>query len=256
MKLLANTVLSLCLIGSLASGAQAASCEQSFVAQASLANLRVRWRLASREEYVIDQTDRLLSAEFKDHLPSEVYEAIRVEDFSLVRFEADRISFVEVTGETKKPLAHFRIFSAGLEGPKLEVLPFFEIIHKEATVTREWKRMSSIALTHAGFSSLLATWQRLYKTEYTGRPVNLAARPVFEISRLMGTSDQAEVLKRELAKHQRLHPEALYFGYAKTVDQVRLYETLLGFNVVETFQNPRTGASEFILSNQNRRNEK
>lgn len=255
MRLIAYFVLSLCLIGPLAPVAQAASCEQSFVTQASLANLRVRWRSASREHYVIDQTDRLLSGEFKDHLPSEVYEAIRVEDFSLVRFEAERISLVEVTGEAKKPLAHFRVFSAGLEGSKLEVLPFFEVIHKEAAVTREWKRMSSVALTHVGFSSNLATWQSLYRLSNSNRPATVGARPVFEISRLMGTSEQAEVLKRELAKHQRLNPEALYFSYAKTADQARLYETLLGFGVVETFQNPRTGASEFILSNQNKRSE-
>ncbi|MDZ4083137.1 MAG: hypothetical protein U1E10_09390 [Bdellovibrionales bacterium] len=255
MKTLSKVVLTLGLIGLPAHRAEAVSCEQSFVAQ-SVANLHVRWRLAAREHYVIDQTDRLLSGEFKDHLPSEIYEAIRVEDFSLVRFDADRVSLVEVTAGPKKPVAHFRIFSAGFEGPKLEVLPFFEVIHKEASLTREWKRMSSISMTHLGFSSNLATWKSLYKTENVGRPGASIARPVFEISRLMGTSEQAAVLMRELAKHQRSHPDALYFGYAKTADQAQLYETLLGFSVLETFQNPRTGSLEFILSNQNRRSEK
>lgn len=255
MKLLAKVVLSLCLIGLPAHWAEAASCEQSFVAQSG-ASLHVRWRSASREHYVIDQTDRLLSAEFKEHLPSELYEAVRVEDFSLVRFDADRVFLMEVTDGAKKPVAHFRVFSAGLEGPRLEVLPFFEVIHKEASLTREWKRMSSVTMTHLGFSSNLATWQSLYKSENQMSASNDGARPVFEISRLMGTAEQAALLKRELVKHQRANHKALYFSYAKTAEQARLYESLLGFSVLETFQNPRTGSVEFIMSNQNRRSEK
>ena len=106
MKTLSKVVLTLGLIGLPAHRAEAVSCEQSFVAQ-SVANLHVRWRLAAREHYVIDQTDRLLSGEFKDHLPSEIYEAIRVEDFSLDRLRTLNDTEINNRLDKFKDLVHF-----------------------------------------------------------------------------------------------------------------------------------------------------
>jgi hypothetical protein len=241
MKSLAAFNISVCLVAVFAVRAEALSCEQSFVAQ----SLQARWRSASREHYVIDQTDRLLQAEFKNHLPSEIYEAVRVEDYSLIRFDADRVSLLEVTAsDRKKSVAQVRVYSAGRVGQSLQVLPFFEVIHREASATREWRRLSPVTMTQLGFSSNLASWKSLYYSA-SGQA---DGKQVFELSRLNGATDHAAVLSRELAKHQRANPGALYFAYAKSLDQAKLYENLLGLRVVETFENPRTGVVEFILS--------
>jgi hypothetical protein len=223
---------------SVASASEAFVCEESFVAS----GIQLRWRSAEREHYVIDQTDRLLRAEYGGRLPSEIYEAVRVDDFMLLRFEARRISLVELTGKDgHTPVAQFRIFSAGETGRSLEMLPFFEIIHKESSASREWRRMSSITMINIGFSSTLNSWQGLYG------PAPIAGK-VFELSRLVGAGEYTFHLRREFEKHQESNPNSHYFAYAKTAEQVAHYRAVFGLRIVESFTNPRTGAQEFILS--------
>jgi hypothetical protein len=231
-------VLSVFAAGSIA---RAYDCESAFVAS----EVDARWRSAATDQYVIDQTDRLLRAEYNGRLPSEIYQSVRVDDFSRLRFEAQRVSLVELTPKgNKSPVGQFRIFSAGETGRSPEVLPFFEIIHKEASASREWRRMSSVTMIHFGFSSTLSSWQVLYG------PSNVARR-VFELSRLAGPSEYSLSLRREFEKHQELNPNSLYFAYAKTSERVEQYSAVFGLRIVESFKNPRTGSQEFILSNLN-----
>ncbi len=221
-------------------------CEAGFIETRPQGAVQSRWRLAKRDLAVIDQTDRLLKGEFENRLPSDVYEVIRVQDYSLLRFSPERIALFELrTKDSSRAAAHFRLFNAGALGKELETLPFFEAIHFEAAKSRAWRRLSSVTTVNIGFSSQLRLWQLLYgevanQAEYFGRPI-------FEISRLLGEPQHAAILSDALSKHQQQNPRAIYFAYAKTPEQVKLYETLLGFTVFESFENPRTGNQEFFL---------
>lgn len=238
----ATAVVSVLFAGNVA---KALVCEQAFAAS----DMHARWRSASRDQYVIDQTDRLLRREFEDRLPSAVYESVRVEDYSLLRFEAERISLLELSERGRKtPVAQFRIFSAGEVGRTLQVLSFFEVIHKEASSTREWRKFSSVTMTNRGFSSTLSSWRSLYGP-------NPLSGKIFEVSRLEASAQHALYLRRELETHKKLNPEAIYFAFAKTDEQAGKYRDIFGFRIIEEFTNPRTGAREFILSSLNTRNE-
>lgn len=235
------------LLGASPSFGDVRTCEGSFVFSAQAGRIQVRWRHAASENYVINQTDRLLRLEYGDRLPVEIYEAVRVQDFSLVRFDSNRISLLEVRSEAKEEsrdgvVAHVRFYSASDSKGLRAVLPFFELIHQEAASTRTWRRYASLSMVHQGFGSTLQTWKRIYIYERD------AARPVFEVSRLWGAETHAAELKKELSRHQRRNPGAIYFAHVKSQEQVLRYQSLLGLEVVEVFKNPRTGEDEYILS--------